>query len=170
MAELARWMSATVVLLLAGCGSSQSALSDRLRARTVSALERPDRIELLVLGDRVEDGDAFDGRERLATLDVPPGAVPSIRAHLEQALRDADAFAACYEPHHGLRLHRGADVVELSFCFHCLQMNEMGAVPFHVIGGEGMVKLRADLDRWIEAETRYRFDEDEGPMGGWVER
>ncbi len=159
-----------LVVATSGCGSAEeeSPLSAHLQPRTVHALERADAVELLVLGERLDEGGGFDDREVLATLPLERSALPAIRAHLGQALAGAGGFLLCYAPHHGLRLRQGDEVVELSICFHCAQMNEMGATPYPVLGGEGMHALRRDLDAIIEARTDYRFDEDAGPMGGWV--
>ena len=142
----------------------------RLSIETRRALSAPDRVELLVLGERLEtpSPDGFDGREVLAVFDVPASHHAGIAHALHDAVARASLIALCYAPHHGLRIHGGARPVELSICFHCAQLHELHVDgPYSAIAGG---RLQTLLDDLIRRHTDYRFDEAQGPFGGWVSK
>ncbi|RZO65887.1 MAG: hypothetical protein EVA89_01180 [Sandaracinaceae bacterium] len=160
-----------VLSVVYACGEPEPDDSPpRLSAETRRALNAPDRVELLVLGERLErpPADGFDGREVLAVFDVHASHHARVAEALDDAVAQGDLVTSCYEPHHGLRIHGGARPVELSICFHCAQLHELHVDgPYSAIAGG---RLQTLLDDLIRRHTDYRFDEGQGPFGGWVSK
>jgi hypothetical protein len=123
-------------LLSAGCrdagrvSGSSGGPTDKIPASERIALEQAAEMELLSLeppdapGVRPEAKADFHGCEILGRTRVRDAAVrKELVAALEEAARDnRGEAAACFNPHHALRVTTGGRTLDFVICFECLQV------------------------------------------------
>ncbi len=143
----------------------------QLPPNATELLEQADRLEIFALGDMPDEGPAngehFDDRPILARVVVDERERVAVAAGLYRALQGGAGQGLCFAPHHGVRAQKGAELLELSICYSCLQMKIMGGDdPIHLaIDPSGLPTV---LDERIEAVARLRFDRALDHAGGWA--
>ena len=119
---------------LAACRTGGSSQWQQLDPGTRDVLEEPDSAELITLvpfppiSDENPLGageEAFHDYKVISRTHVQDAAVTGELLDLiHRGVAASDGtVAACFNPRHGLRLHRGDDVVDLVICFECLSID-----------------------------------------------
>lgn len=123
----------TFSLIFLGCSSSSSGVFAPAVERV---LAQPDEVELLTLNPEpavlrdpaLPAGPEFHGYLILTRAKLTnPDLQRELFDLVAQGVRTSDGtVAACFNPRHGLRVTRGADVVEFVICYECLSLDVHG--------------------------------------------
>ncbi|APR81891.1 Hypothetical protein A7982_07240 [Minicystis rosea] len=118
-------------LLLAGCKSKGTTdVREKIPAASRLALEQATDVELLSLEphfgpvEKGREAAPFHGCEILGKTKIEDASIRRrLVTALEKAAQDNDGVAAaCFEPHHALRVTHGGRTLDFVICFQCLQV------------------------------------------------
>jgi len=167
-------------LAAGGCGgahdpelASAESLEHALVSNVLDVLAAPDQLEILSLAHRPIPGvppeRMFHGYAVLGRAPIPDHAQQQeIVAAFYQSAREANEELLCFMPHHGLHAVRGAAVVDIVICFHCMlyQLYDGDTHPFGALSRTAEPLFRRivhehqipiERDWYIEAATLADF-------------
>lgn len=140
-------------LLLASLASSSQAAAEGndLPRDAEVALEQASSVTLYSLEDRSREAKApserFHGYQVLGKLDLTANGARAAAEEFEKAVAEFDgSVAACFDPHHALRVVAGTRAFNFLLCYSCGQMVVFERGKERPIGGVGVTGSAAVLN------------------------
>jgi hypothetical protein len=119
------WLASLALVMVLACTSVIAGAQNRLPAEAQAALQDPESVELYALEPWKDSDPRLQGYHVLGKAELDGGQRALAIAEFEASVarwQDGGAIAACFDPHHALRIAHGGHHYDFLLCYQCQGM------------------------------------------------